>query len=526
MVVRQLIALPSQQLLIDRLQHMIYLSSSLIFVSGAQGAGKSTLIEQLSNSLQDDVQEVFIQLNEQLSDSQIRQQIIVQLYDKPLFDDQDSLFSSIALLQEKYNRDVPRLIILDNAQYLSTDLLAELSELIAQKYRILRNEVNVLLLADGNSTQQMLLSLNQACTCLEFKLEALSRDEAKRLLSHIFKQAGYQHQIQNQDALLKQLTACAGIPEKIIVLAEKIIAGELVSCEPSWLKTRLPAFALMLFLLTVAAGLASYLYPIFIKPVRSSAEVKEAFTKKRGPVLSVSKEALPAEEQRQMVEELAGSWKEEGLANIDENPLQVGEPDIDSQDEVISKATGIAPAVSEKLAPGVVKIVKETSPEENEVQEKPQSRDTQEVASLKEDNTLTKTAQTVIGNKAVEAEAAVILPIKSEKLASEKTLDSIFTAKSALLSVPASHYTLQLSAMASEDTLQRFISEHGLPKENVHIYKTRRNSKPWYVVIFGEYNSWKAAKKASKNLPDLLATPDSWIKKYQLVHQDLQLNNE
>ena len=348
MVVRQLITLPSQVQLIDRLQHHIYLSSSLIFVSGEQGAGKSTLLEQLANKLPGNVQEVFIQLNDQLSDSQIRQQIIIQLYDEPLFDAQDSLFSSITLLQEKHHSDAPRLIIFDNAHYLSAELLAELAELIAQKEHLGENEINVLLLADEENSQQMLTSANQRCACLEFKLEALSRDEANGLLNHIFRQAAYQHQIQHQDALSKQLTACAGIPQKIIELAEQIVAGELASNESSWLKTRLPAIALMFFLLVVAAGLASYLYPLFIKPAKPLAEVKETLENKSAllnelnTVQPVNDEVMPEKVKPAMVEELAGNWKKKVLPDIEENPLKVGISDADVKHVVISEQNILA----------------------------------------------------------------------------------------------------------------------------------------------------------------------------------------
>ena len=105
MVERLLIALPSQLQLIDRLQHLIYLSSSLIFIAGRKGAGKTVLMEQLSNHLPHATQEAFIHLNEPLPDAHIRQQIITQLFEHPLFDANDSLFSSFVQLQEKFKFD-------------------------------------------------------------------------------------------------------------------------------------------------------------------------------------------------------------------------------------------------------------------------------------------------------------------------------------------------------------------------------------------------------------------------------------
>lgn len=610
MVVRQLISLPSQLQLIERLQHHIYLSSSLVFVSGEQGSGKSTLLEQLSNKLPGDVQEAFIQLNDQLSDSQIRQQIITQLYDEPLFNAQDSLFSSVSLLQEKQHSDAPRLIIFDNAHYLSAGLLVELAELITQKEHLGENEINVLLLADEEHSQQMLTSAKQSpANCLEFKLEALNREEADSLLNHIFSQAGYHHQVQHQDALSKQLAVCAGIPQKIIALAEQIIAGELTNREPSWLKTRLPAVALMFFLLIVAGGLASYLYPIFIKPVEPSVEIEEVPDNRIDTAQPVSNEVIPEKVKPVMVEELAGSWKKEIVAEIEENSLKVGVSDAGVKHVVISEQNILALAPSEQtdavnIEQDIEESAKEKSIETDEqqelqvatvpqepqiqevlqvsvqqeasevqeaeqalavanvqaeqealaIQEAQQTPQQQEVAEVQETEQAQVVAKVQAGQEEQELQEVlevqalqlvdniedidnlseteeiesqvVALPIKNENPPLEKEEDLIFTAESELLSVSPSHYTLQLSAMAAEKSLQQFIFQYGLPKGDLHIYQTIRSNKPWYVVIFGEYDSWQSAKKASQALPGPLANLDSWIKKYQLVHQDLQLNNE
>ncbi len=57
MVVRRQVAIPSQLQLLQRLQHLLYLSSSLTFMSGEQGCGKTALLEQLSNQLPDSIQQ-------------------------------------------------------------------------------------------------------------------------------------------------------------------------------------------------------------------------------------------------------------------------------------------------------------------------------------------------------------------------------------------------------------------------------------------------------------------------------------
>lgn len=675
MVERRLISLPSQLQLLERLQHITYLSSSLIFVSGDSGAGKSTLIEQLSNKVQNNVQQVFIQLNEQLSDSQIRQQIITQLYEQPLFDAQEHLFSSMSLLQEKQPADLPRLIILDNARYLSQDLLQELLQITMQKEQFGESEINVLLLAEAQDNQKMLAFINQTNSakrdaCLEFKLAALERDEANALLNHIFEQESYIPEVQHQDALQKKVISCMGNPKKIIGLAEKISAGELQHKEPSWLKTRLPAILLMLVLLMIVAAIGNYLYPKFVKPVPVAVvepvENENVLLEDIPATQLSTNELKPEVAEADLVEELAGNWVNKKNSDIQDNQLSVGVADkaeqrvIISDNEILNLAnvnsgkvataddlrpatdinkpqltadspstaniheiqgvTAVSPAAAikkqhivtdvqrlaaaqnievvtdlqpladlkntplvekqqpeekvqdiqivneEKIVANVedIQVIEDVQPIEdiqslkdiidtqlphNSAQNKDVNRDleTTIVAAIPEIEEIQNAEviqdreyrkQAVVNNSqtkdvVVESEItaldstaqATFLENDKSTLAVPKN-SALFTNSSQLLAVAPSHYTLQLSGMASKTTLQEFISEYGLPTANVYIYQTIRKNKPWYVVIFGEYKNRQLALQASKELPGRLANMDTWIKKYKLVHQDLRLNNE
>ena len=544
MVVRQLIALPSQLQLIARLQHHIYLSSSLLFVSGEQGAGKSTLLEQLPNKLSGDIQEAFISLSESLSDAQIRLQIISQWYDAPLFDSHDNLFTSIALLQEKQRDDAPHLVIFDNAQYLSPQMLGELSQLIAQKASLVENEVNVLLLADEEKTQEMLRFVNQSvqnstqkCPCLEFKIEALSNEEADRLLKHTFKQAGYQHQIEHQDAVSKQLNSCAGVAQKIVELAQEIATGKLVNNEDSWLKLKLPAVSYMLILLLIAVGLVNYLYPLLLTSLPEKVEFtksdkNEVVNTQNTPLITEPKEPV-------MVEALAGHWRDNLTPDIKANPLVVGISDKGVKRMVLSEQNIFAlsqPETSDKA--NVVQPVKINELTKEKITKPIKAVEIQQVAkpavvkAVEQQNIKQATAAET---KKVIFESDIVPLISDPKINSaiEKKVpvaktqrDPIFTEKSSLLAIPATHYTVQVSAMAAEKTLQEFIAKHGLPKKDVYVYQTVRNNKPWYVVIIGNYKYKSQALKASTKLPGSFANMDFWVKSYQSVHQDLQLNND
>ena len=90
----------------------------MVFISGEQGSGKSTLVEQLSNQLPDKTQQAFIRLAEPISAAQIRQKVISQFFEQPLFDADDSLLNSLLLLKKKQTSDIARVMVIDNAQLL------------------------------------------------------------------------------------------------------------------------------------------------------------------------------------------------------------------------------------------------------------------------------------------------------------------------------------------------------------------------------------------------------------------------
>ncbi|WP_094752665.1 ATP-binding protein [Psychromonas sp. CD1] len=250
MVERTFISISQQLQLIDRLQHLIYLSSSLIFISGDEGAGKSTLFEQLTNKLNENIKQVHLHFNEKQADVLIRQKIIMQLYDNALFDAQDSLYVSIAQLQEKQERQQAILISVDNAHHLSPEILEELAYLCIHKASLGSSEINVIFSSSDEDNQQAIDFLNKRYpiqeqgTFIEFKLEPLNINNASRLLMHRFKQVNYTSQLENKDALAKQLSLCAGNPKQIILLAETITSGVIKSPLPNRFKALLPALIL------------------------------------------------------------------------------------------------------------------------------------------------------------------------------------------------------------------------------------------------------------------------------------------
>ena len=137
-----------------------------------------------------------------------------------------------------------------------------------------------------------------------------------------------------------------------------------------------------------------------------------------------------------------------------------------------------------------------------------------------------------MGNQAVSTGTAVINTgatptyVQQAAINEPTTQDSlsqntIFTPASKLLAVPATQFALQLAALDSNETLNNFIRIHNLPQPDISIYATEYNNLPRYIILFGQYTSRESAKMASKSLPGTFANMETWVKSFQLIHQEL-----
>ena len=538
MVERTLISLPSQLQLVERLQHLIYLSSSIIFVSGETGIGKSTLTEHLSNVLPNDLQQIYIVLANMPSLARLRQQIVEQLYNKALFNAEDSLLDTITRLQQVGNQNQNRLIIIDNAENLPNGFVCELCELFSSVNFMQDHTFNILFFANESVNQQHLNTIEENLSDevklilnrIELTIAALSAKEANVLLLHHFQQLDYNAELQHQDALNRQLKLCHGNPKKITKLAHDLSQGMIHTQGRSWFNTRVTIFFLTLLLIIMAGTLTTYVYSSFIAD-------KQAISIQLEPVIVIEDiqqaNQFEAENKKLMdaavvtkklPEALAGSWGKFN-SDIPDNHIIVGLSDKIEQQE----PTALLEKGNNDITGEVLIDLKPLKPETNPlltIQQESYDQEALAVIEVKEKNISSKTQQaegTTITNNLAESSVATLVSSDSVAAASA---ESVFTDSAFLLSKKGTHFTLQLSGMASRQSLALFKRNYHLPQKNVFVYQTIRKNKPWFVILIGEYNTMKSALVAAKALPPPFTGMPTWAKKWQVVHNDLRLNNE
>ena len=89
-----------------------------------------------------------------------------------------------------------------------------------------------------------------------------------------------------------------------------------------------------------------------------------------------------------------------------------------------------------------------------------------------------------------------------------------------LWSQDPSHYTLQLLGGRTEAGIRQFIRQHKLEGQTVY-YRTTRNGRPWYVLVYHSYPDRKAARAAIGKLPPALRKTRPWARSFASIHAEL-----
>ncbi|HEB97364.1 MAG TPA: hypothetical protein ENI96_13160 [Sedimenticola thiotaurini] len=90
-----------------------------------------------------------------------------------------------------------------------------------------------------------------------------------------------------------------------------------------------------------------------------------------------------------------------------------------------------------------------------------------------------------------------------------------------LLQRTPSRYALQLVGVQDEDSARSFIRRHHLSGP-VAYFRTTRNGRPWYAVVYGDFASRADAVAARTRLPGRLARSGAWPRTFASVQQAIR----
>ncbi len=464
--------LPSRAALVDRIELQFEYGQNLISLVGEAGLGKSYLLETFVTDKYESFNKAYIKLSASLSDVDLMTQLLEHSFPRPLVDQTQSLSENFYRLAKEHS-SVQCIWVLDGVRHLSEEMCEQLSLLAS------RSPLTLYILAASQSAGVFR-------NAVELHLEPLSERESLQLMSWFYRDLP-----PIDDPVFRAFIESAHGNPALLLSWDSSHSAELKAATPvSW---RMHLLGGGLLILLVLAGL---LYQGTIRLPGAEPESTEnvspepqlALQQEETEVASTSQEVASsggaepeiAEEKRVNTAEIAAALEETSIDAAPPMATPANVPEGDKLDESVTTKSEVEVAPVEAIAVEPP----QTPPAKNEVRE--------------DENTS-------------PAELAPVFEVE----------DNAWFAAQADGSV-----VLQLIGLADVGYLDDFLTDHGLHREQVKVYKALRQGRPWYGVTYGNYANADEARSAQEHLPEALKKGQPFIKTIRKIKQEIALNSK
>lgn len=453
--------LEPQSQLLSRIQYVITTESQFSLLVGKPGVGKSFVTSMLVESL---VTTLVIELPcpEKFNFEQFERELICQLATDELSDMRCSMATAIQSAIDYYRQ--PLLILIDNADHLSQEFVGALwnsfNEILT-RLRPPRDKLNILLVGNdewAKAVVEQLQGVNRGGVTT-FELSYLSNDQAADFLSSIHPDWS----AQKIEGYVSSLAKKPLTPQRLIFAETPTV----ISSAVSW---KMPLILLSILLLSVV--LALFFADI---GVTNGPETRE-------PVPSMVSIA-PAKQQRLT----SDSFKPDSSGPdslVPDNSV----PDALVRVESIARQQQSLPATA---AP--TPVIPENNP-------KSQSGQSAPLISEMELNDA--------GNDA------------SKQTQHPGSMSNVMTERQKLLMIPESHFSLMLGGYSQAQVIGQILNKID-DKTDLYAYKTIRNDKDWFVLLYGDFADKASAQRVLEQPPAKLAFSSPWIKSFRVIHAEI-----
>lgn len=460
--------------LLSRIQLAIAYQSKLCFLHGVSGAGKSHLVNLLIEQSTD----YCVRLNYRRNNNpdQVKQQLICELAGENFTELSQPLLSVVEQRIEHYQHSV--LIVVDNASDLPNDDIALLWHAVNDFSRKHPKGLSfsVVLVGESDWAVPFYSALNESSNSpvVDFKLKPLSLEQARTFMLAVHAQWSDE----KVEKFLKGLTPQYFLPKQLIYGTENFGAKRSNSLA-LWLSASLA--------IVISAFAISYWL---------SQSVGELNMESRplNPLLS-----LPDSTEEASIGSPATQVNEFAMTeNVDD--VSVDKLVVNSTDEIVDEMSN--------------------EPAEQANLEDSADAPSELVELLVNDHVAVSENEFFEQSKAVLDESSRLTPVVAPITETVVQYTQIGLDGEDLLSVPASSYGLMLGGYSQLATLRRVRGEIS-DFSSIYQYKTIRNGKPWYVLLYGRFATKTAANEALQALPSRIAAFSPWSKSYRLIHQEI-----
>jgi DamX protein len=492
--------LDSQIQLLSRIQFLTRFNSNLIQITGTEGAGKTWLAQHYLEHYSQNCNQALLLCHPAQTDSQHRSIVLKQLVNQPLFNDQDPLVQSLERMLEGNRCNVS--LIIDDAHLLSPVLIAELWAVISRAQSEPSWQINVLLFSQTGRLNKYLdqVSHGQGQMPLELEISDLTEQEVQTFVEVVISSDVLDA---NGRRELKEKAALAEPKPRALMQLNNTDNNDMANSSPRILSS--PAL-LVVLLVILSAGLVFWLFPATDEPAPSANNtiitdaVEDGLNTGHYDDDDTAQSATSSTAQQS--ENVALSSSDQAIDDARVLPLEISSEGLtvgrndDSQRVVVPSQVVDAMLSGQALGGSGEEALAQQA-------DKPQAA---------QSNT------NVNANDSASPQHQTATPVLSTQPEASAPVANVLGEE--LKGVNSSHYALQLAALQSLRTAQKFIAEHNI-KNIATLYETRRKGEAWFIVITGNYKDIVTARRAELLLPDSVQAVQPWVKSYAQIHREI-----
>lgn len=476
-----------RRFLVQQAVHALYFAGGLVLISGAEGAGKTRVVDEVCRELAELADICRFDASVLMDMNAIRAQFADELGLSVDVSSDDSLLAALNELMPEAGDPLPVLLAIDDAHQLAVPVLTACHDLIRASAGRIR-----LLLAGA---PELLTAWSQTGRADGDQLDVLTLD-AQETLDYVatsLQAAGYRGDNPlseaQQDELFRKSRGNIGA---IHALAPELLSRAFTGDQAPARTRSLPLqhIAIVVALLAVVGAL------LFFFRGESGGE--------QAPV--------PAQDTvvdgRQSVPLAMPKLDSSAVAPAEQQPVATPEPAAES---VQPAAPTVVPAAPTTAATTPPVPAPEPAPAPKPVVAPAAVAKPTVAPAPVEKPPIAKPATIAVSPK-----AAAVPADKSTRVTGRG--DEVSTG---LATMPKGQFVIQLMAATSKPKLNEFLTRSGNGVK-VYIYETRRDGKPWYVAVTGPYPSKEAARSAIAVLPKPLRDQSPWLRSVASIQSDLQ----
>ncbi len=515
----------------DKLVHLSRFGNLLTLVLGERGCGKTYLLEQLVEEIKEESDVCFIQAQPLLTTDQLYQAIQADFLTTatPVLDNAQFQQS----LQEIELSVVNRVLLIDDADTLSVDVVQELCELSAAEQEKDSPFLKILLFANHDlniSIETTAKGVLPDTGIYTIDIPELGDDEARLWVKHILSNEGYQAHAEEIDEIVKLGNGnLSTLQDRALDFIDSVSEEEIIEEEDEEERgVSMMGYWFAGLTLIILCVLGGFFYQDELTNLLFPPQPEVAVTDQVIDVSSPIREAEITENKSGETQEIDASQGQadtqisESGQSSDSAPLiqseQVSQPNPTTSDA----STDAVPA-DESLSESPI-IAQELSNEPRVSDLPPGTQRTdadvvnEEQAELQE--SLTTQSQVANTEPVTQADSLDDGAISEVADQSQADLTAYSPAEQSLLDADDSFYVVQIAGLSNPEAVTNLLQENA--SLNLLAYRSLLNGKPWQIVVMGVFENYSEANSQRESLPASLAVNKPWIKSVAKVKEELR----